>query len=182
MSHTKAYMVKRNPRIIKRNIEAWSSIQNFRHHEISNMGRVRSFVGEIKILKGIVDKDGYPEFCLSYKRKQKNIKGHTLVISHFGLPKPSPTHQCNHKDGNKSNNWDTNLEWMTSKENTQHAILNELRKPVKGQDHWNAKLSDKKVDKIKRLYKTGNYTQYELALSFNTKQGTISAMVNEVNR
>jgi predicted XRE-type DNA-binding protein len=44
-------------------------------------------------------------------------------------------YQCNHIDGNKSNNNIDNLEWCTCSENANHAFKIGLRKSLKGKDH-----------------------------------------------
>lgn len=80
-----------------------------------------------KILKKTIIKTGYEQICVSLgsRKKIKVIKIHIAVAENFvecykeGLV-------VNHKDGNKTNNLFTNLEWVTQKENTQHAIQNEL--------------------------------------------------------
>lgn len=53
----------------------------------------------------------------------KNYKVHRLVASLF-CPKPGNKdwYDVNHKDGDKTNNYYTNLEWVTKKENMRHAI------------------------------------------------------------
>jgi len=49
----------------------------------------------------------------------------------WGPPKPSPEHEINHRDGNKLNNDISNLEWVTSAQNKQHALANGLFKGQK---------------------------------------------------
>ena len=52
---------------------------------------------------------------------RKNQFIHRLLCQAF-IPNPLNKPQVNHIDGNKQNNQLVNLEWATSKENSQHAV------------------------------------------------------------
>ena len=63
---------------------------------------------------------GYLRVDLSNKDGKKHFKVHRLVAQAF-IPNEEGKPQVNHKDGNKHNNSITNLEWVTNRENCDHA-------------------------------------------------------------
>ena len=88
---------------------------------VSSQGRIKSKAGYISC--GHSRADGYS--CTQIKTmsmSQYRFESvHRLVAAAFLGPPPSPQHsQINHKDGNKSNNADKNLEYVTPAENTAH--------------------------------------------------------------
>lgn len=72
-------------------------------------------------MKYSINHNGYciVNFYINHKRIGFGI--HQLVARQF-IPNDDTTkNQVNHKDGNKQNNNVDNLEWVTSKENSEHA-------------------------------------------------------------
>ena len=156
--------------MIKRNYEIWKDIEGFPGYQISNLGKVKSFKGlKPRILKQCLDGKGY----LQTSFNKKSIKIHSLVITHFGSPKPTPLHECNHIDGDKTNNWWNNLEWMTKLENIQHAIDMGLRNYAKGENQGSAKLTESEVIEIRKLSKLKINTERKLSQLFKVSQPAI---------
>ena len=93
---------------------------------------------EWRELKQVYDKScGYMIVCLSKgnNKGRQNKRVHRLLMEAF-VPNPNNYPQVNHIDGNKLNNSLENLEWCTSKHNTNHAIKIGLRDIHK---QWNNK-------------------------------------------
>lgn len=63
----------------------------------------------------------YDSVCLSINGKDKRYFIHRLVAFLF-VPNPENKKIVNHKDRNKRNNYYKNLEWVTLKENNEHAL------------------------------------------------------------
>lgn len=117
-------------------------------YKVSNYGRIRIMEREIRrkshagtyydcIIRGRLAKSSYMEHLGYYKisLNQKNRKSrytyvHILVCEAFHGPKPTPVHEVNHKDGDKTNNVAWNLEWATRSENINHAIRMGLRRSI----------------------------------------------------
>ena len=100
--------------------ELWKPIINFEdRYLISNHGRVKSLYLN-RILKPVRHKVGYMQIGLYNGEKQMFKLVHRLVAIHF-IDNPDNKSDVNHKDLNKQNNYDWNLEWTTHLENMQHA-------------------------------------------------------------
>lgn len=98
-------------------------VKRLHHVTISKKGVAMTF--KEKRIKSFKDKYGYMHVCLQDGKKRINCQIHRLVISAFKQGDTSM--QVNHIDGNKKNNRIENLEWVTSKENIEHAIEHGLR-------------------------------------------------------
>ncbi len=111
--------------------------------------------------------------------KQSHYSIHRLVAECY-VPNPYNLDQVNHKDGDRTNNYFSNLEWCTASYNVQHSHSHGLCNPRKGEKSNLVKLTTEQIYDIKELYKKGNISQYELADKFNVKQPAISRIINNV--
>lgn len=156
-----------------KNQEVWKDVKNYNgDYQVSNLGNVRSFVKYKvggRILKKTIGSHGYYTSSL----RCKNILIHRLVAESFvdnklNLP-------CvNHKNGIKTDNRLSNLEWCTYSDNNKHAFDTGLKK--KGKSLYNSKLTKEKVIEIRKL--KGVLTQTEIAKKFNVSVSLISAVMN----
>ena len=91
----------------------------YEKYAVSNRGNVKN-IKTNAILKQFIRHDGYMQVSLC-GTKQKSFKVHRLVALMFNeniYAKP----YVNHKDGDKLNNSNINLEWCTASENNYHAV------------------------------------------------------------
>ncbi len=128
--------------------EIWKQIVGYEgYFEVSNFGRIKGvdrqitnnnlkviFVKE-KILTPAESNKGYFRVCLSVENKTKTLSVHRLVAEAFVLGDNSL--QVNHIDGDKKNNYYTNLEWVTNQQNCIHASILGLRASTKGISNGN---------------------------------------------
>ena len=126
-------------------METWKDIKGYEgYYQISDLGNVRSVdrfdgVHERKgsILKPNLKQNGYMQVGLRKHSTRKWFGIHRLVAIHF-IENPDNKPQVNHIDGNKQNNSVNNLEWVTEKENQNHAAQTGLRDNMpKGKKHVN---------------------------------------------
>lgn len=142
--------------------------EGFPKYEVGSDGSIWSLdynnSGKRGILRQYKDKDGYPYVFFVVNRKRYKRIIHRLVLCAF-VPKPSPKHQCNHKNGIRHDNRLENLEWLTHRENvidgwergrTVSKILREkASKRFSGTNNPKAKLDYDAVAKMRSLRKNG---------------------------
>jgi NUMOD4 motif/HNH endonuclease len=110
--------------------EIWEPVEGFPNYEVSTCGRVRNR-GTMHILSPCDNGKGYQTVHLChFPEKSKRRTIHRLVAIAF-LENPEGKPEVNHIDGNKSDNFLSNLEWATSSENQLHAFATGLRRPSK---------------------------------------------------
>lgn len=108
--------------------EKWKPIANFPRYEVSNFGNIRN--GATKHIMRPWITQGYQYVALRSNGNKRNLRVNRLVAEAF-IPNPLNKPEVNHLDGNKLNNFVSNLQWNTSSENTQHAIRTGLFTPYK---------------------------------------------------
>jgi hypothetical protein len=165
-------------------MEIWKDIKGFEgRYQVSNTGKVKSlrFLGHDgeRLMKLSPHHSGYLIVQLG-KHPAKTYHVHFLVASAF-LPSVDGKPIVNHIDGNKHNNHVDNLEWVTYKENTEHAIKTGLRNP-----HDTPKRFGKNNPQSKPVLQydlSGNFirkwdSQSDVARAFNAKSSTVSACID----
>jgi hypothetical protein len=101
-------------------------LKDYPNYLISLDGKLFS-LKTMKFIKPNKDRDGYIFYRMSKKSKEFQRKAHRLVAITY-LDNPFNKTDVNHKDGVKSNNLLTNLEWATKSENAKHAWDKGLQK------------------------------------------------------
>jgi len=140
--------------------EIWVKIPNVdKHYEVSNYGRVISFVSG----KGVLLKNktiaGYKTIDLRIDNKRKNRFIHKIVAELFVANSDPEKKIVCHNDYDKLNNHFSNLRWVSSKELFAHVAENneKIRTQFINNSHTNknSKLTKLDVDKIRELIQKG---------------------------
>lgn len=88
---------------------------------------------------------------------------HRIVLIEFNCCDNYKNLQVNHKDCDKSNNDEFNLEWMTCSENILHAYQNGVKTKAKGEDCSYATITNEQADLVGQLLSTRKYTHKEIS-------------------
>ena len=120
---------------------------------------------------------GYKTHRGTINKIRKHISIHRAVAILYVL-NPDNKLQVNHIDGNKLNNHYTNLEWMSNRENKDHALENGLY--AKGTDMPNCKLNEDDIKYIRDNYISTHPEFGGTALSkkFGVGSSQISRIIN----
>jgi transcriptional regulator len=146
---------------------------DFPNYEVSDSGDVFS-VKTGKKLVAVRVRDGSMRLTLIKDKKRVNVTVHRIVAKTFIINLENKP-QVNHKDGDRSNNHISNLEWVTASENIQHAYYVLKRKM------GNRKLTDGQFHCVKSLLAHGA-NQYKIAALFKVTQANISRINLGLNR
>lgn len=158
--------------------EIWKQVKGFSNYEVSNFGNVRSVISK-KLLHPYSSKlrEGYCYISLQQNGKRKNYLLSQLIARHF-IDNPLNKPQVNHKSGNKLDNSVSNLEWVTAKENIQHAIRNGwMAEPLYGSKSPAHKVDEKQVMEIRKLEKEG-MRHKDIAKIYGLGVSTVTHIVN----
>ena len=161
----------------------WLPVVGFPDYEVSEAGVVRrcrpdSF-GRITgqpLMQSLVK--GYYQVTL-FNGTRKMMKVHTLVLEAFVGPRPTPTHQAAHNDGDALRNHYTNLRWATPKENCGDKVLHGTH--LDGVRCHKAVLNPETVREIRHQLATTTCTQQSLADRFGVTQASIYAIKHRIS-
>lgn len=101
--------------------EIWKFIPELKYYEVSNFGKVRSLHKNKRSnnIITLVFVKGYFHARLNIDKKRKHFTIHRLVAQAF-VDNPNNQKYVDHIDGDKTNNFFTNLRWVTSRQNNQN--------------------------------------------------------------
>lgn len=126
----------------------WKNIPNWENYQINELGEVKN-IKTNKLIIGDINNAGYSRICLYNNRFKQRFYRHRLVAELFIL-NPNNLPEVNHIDGNKQNNYKTNLEWCSR-------IYNE-------REAHRLKLKEYKPFKV--TFNNGIIKEYEFAIDF----------------
>ena len=166
----------------------WRAVVGFEgRYEVSDEGDVRGLDRTRKdrwgydipikgrVMKQQQNKFGYMMVPLGTGTKQKKLCAvHRLVLIAFTEHRPDM--QVNHKDGDKTNNHISNLEWVTAKQNCEHRQASGLG--IKGERCHSAKLTADQIPAIKELREKG-LSQQKIADEYGVSQNAISRLLRQ---
>lgn len=146
-------------------------------YEASNQGDIRSVdhitdQGQIsrgRVLKQIKTYHGYLQVAMCKNGKPKTVRVHRQILAAFVGLSDSPV---NHKDGDKTNNQLSNLEYVTPTQNIQHAIAMGLM-DNRGENGVSF-LTNSQMIEIKELLKNSSLSQKRIAEMFGMAQPSVS--------
>lgn len=164
-------------------IENWKVVPGYEgYYEISDQGKVRSLA---RVVQGKKKKTvsprvlktqlhvGYIRAYLTKNSTTESIYVHILVWKTFRGLIPE-THEIDHIDGNKTNNYLDNLQCISKP--VHKALTVSRRQHARGEKVGNSKLKTKQVEEIKELLKDPTIAQNTIARRYNISQGVISSI------
>ncbi len=169
--------------------ENWKDIDGYSSYQVSDFGRVRTLGGRIVVnsRSGNLRKTasrylalcdsghGYKCISITMDSIRKSFSVHRLVAIAF-IPNPENKPDVNHKDGDKSNNYASNLEWCTESENILHSVNMGFHQ--RGEESHHAKLNETQVIEILNhfhIHPKSNRTV--IAEKYNVTEGAIQAII-----
>jgi hypothetical protein len=161
--------------------ERWKPVVGFEGlYEVSTRGRVRrlptkSSPNPRPFLHDRGTGDGYRIVALSRNGKPVNRRVHRLVAAAF-LGGERPNLDVNHKDGCRSNNAVSNLEYTDRSGNMQHYW--QMPHARTGEKHWSSIVTEEAVRQIRT--DAGKVSMPMLARRHNIAVSTVYAIIHRI--
>ncbi len=154
-------------------METWVDVPDYEGlYKISSFGRLmsnRANSGSLKYRAGYIKKpqfngNGYYFYNLYKNGVSKMFFVHRIVAICF-IKNTNLFPEVNHKDGDKSNNKSSNLEWVTSSNNKKHAYAIGLMQM--GDGHYKTKIKDSDILYIRKSLKSAKQLAYDFSVSIS---------------
>lgn len=130
-------------------------------------------------MKTRINPNGYEQVGIrDFNNNRKMLYIHRLIATLF--VNRTNGGQVNHKDGDKQNNHYKNLEWVTPKENMQHARDTGLHNQS-GVNNPSSKFCDKTIERVFILVNEG-LTQVAVAAILDMSQQHVSQIIRGTRR
>lgn len=137
--------------------ERWRPVVGYEgYYEVSDRGQVRRVRGGRgatagRVLSATLSGDGYRAVQLCRNDVKRKFGVHILVAEAFLGRRPRGKFP-NHKNLVKDDNRAENLEWLTNRQNTMHAVRAGRipGRPMHGEENGRAKLTARQVAEIRR--------------------------------
>lgn len=152
-------------------IEKWLKIKEWEGYFISNTGKVKKKDKLVALCPNKNRSNYVYVYHHDSNMRPRALSVHRLVARYF-IPNPENKPQVNHIDNDTQNNSITNLEWVTSWENTQHCIKQGRKVQLVGESCPQSKLTENLVRAIKSHFGKMTYTQ--IAKKFNTNYSNVA--------
>lgn len=156
--------------------ELWKEVPEAAgRYYVSTLGRLLTIAwkgtSQARVMKPALDPCGYMRTMIVRDGRTRTIKIHRLVAQTF-LPNPANLSDVNHINGIKSDNRPENLEWMSRKQNMQHAFRTGLQH-IRGVSNPACILTEAQVLEIRSKHQPRIYTREVLATEYGVSLPTI---------
>ena len=146
-----------NNKLVEELKEEWKDVDGYSgRYAVSSFGKVLSYRTGKQLSTRIYKGYEIANFHSLITGGTKSYRVHRLVALAF-VPNTNGYLDVNHLDGDKLNNYATNLEWCNDSINTKHAFDMGLATPLKGRNNPNSKLTDDIVLSIRKEYSDKYY-------------------------
>lgn len=158
--------------------EIWKDIPGYEgYYQASNLGRIKSFYKNGKILNPSINMHGYKQIVLINHNGRKTWTIHRIIAKTF-IPNIYNKPFINHINGIKTDNNINNIEWCTASENIIHGFKIGLIKRNKNEKSKSSKLSWDIVSQIRLIKNRDKISNRKLAKQYGVCHTLINKIIN----